>query len=146
MKLKLTEEEKETMSYDDVAYVILKEYNKKIKIQELFKKVLKLMELPDSEFERGIGDFFELLITDKRFIMLDNGFCDLKINHSAKIIIDDDDEDFEISPTDELDDPLDEDEKEDNYDDDNIDDDTVEDDLDDLVIIDDGEETDPDML
>ena len=32
MKIKLTDEEKETLSYSDVAYLILKEANKKAKI------------------------------------------------------------------------------------------------------------------
>ena len=36
MKLKLTDEQKDTLSYDDVAYLILKETNKKAKIQDLF--------------------------------------------------------------------------------------------------------------
>ena len=40
MKLNLTDEEKETLSYDDVAYLILKNTNKKQKIQDLFKRVL----------------------------------------------------------------------------------------------------------
>ena len=34
MKLKLTDEQKDTLSYDDVAYLILKETNKKAKIQD----------------------------------------------------------------------------------------------------------------
>ena len=95
--VKLTDEEKETLSYDDVAYLILNDEKKKIKIQDLFKKVIKVMGLPESEYEEGIGDFFELITTDKRFIILDKGYCDLKINHSTKVIIDDDDdEEYEM--------------------------------------------------
>ena len=74
--VKLTDEEKETLSYDDVAYLILNDEKKKIKIQDLFKKVIKVMGLPESEYEEGIGDFFELITTDKRFIILDKGYCD----------------------------------------------------------------------
>lgn len=137
MKLKLTDEEKETLSYSDVAYLILKEVNKKQKIQDLFKKVIKLLELDESEFESNIGVFFEQLITDKRFIMLDDGYCDLKINHSAKVIVEDDDEDYEIVAEDE---DYDEETEEDNYDEDANADDDTDDDLQDLVILDSDEE------
>lgn len=137
MKIELTDEEKETLSYSDVAYLILKEINKKQKIQELFKKVIKLLELSDDEFEDNIGFFFEQIITDKRFIMLDDGYCDLKINHSAKVIVEEDDEDYEIVPEDE---DFDVDEEEDNYDEDANADDDADDDLQDLVILDSDEE------
>lgn len=93
MKVKLTDEEIDTLSYDDVAYLILKEYKTKMKIQELFKMVIEAMKLPDEEFTEGIGDFFELLLTDKRFIMLKEGYWDLKANHSVKVSLDEDDED-----------------------------------------------------
>jgi DNA-directed RNA polymerase delta subunit len=145
--IKLTEEEKDTMSYADVAYLILKDADKKIKIQELFKKVIKAMDLPDSEFENSIGDFFEIVITDKRFIMLDNGYCDLKINHSTKIVIDDDDEEYEVSPDDDNIDVDDDDSTtEDSYDDEAAPDDDADDDLQDLVIIDENEDPDSEML
>ncbi len=137
MKLKLTDEEKETLSYSDVAYLILKEKNKKQKIQDLFKSVIELLELDESEFESNIGVFFEQIITDKRFIMLDDGYCDLKINHSAKVIVEDDDEDYEIVPEDE---DYDEESEEDNYDEDANADDDADDDLQDLVILDSDEE------
>ena len=142
--VKLTDEEKETLSYDDVAYLILQDEKKKIKIQDLFKKVIKVMDLPEEEYEHSIGDFFELITTDKRFIILDGGFCDLKINHSPKVIIDDYDEDFEITTEDDTDDS--QLNNEDSYDDESLDDLDNDDDLDDLVIIDDSEENDVDML
>ena len=95
--IKLTDEEKDTLSYNDVAYLILKDTNKKIKIQDLFKEVIKAMDLPESTFENDIEEFFELIITDKRLTMIDNGFVDLKINHSTKMIVDEDeDEDMLI--------------------------------------------------
>lgn len=142
MKVKLTKEEIDTMSYDDVAFLILKAYAKKMKTPDLFKKVIKAMSLPEDEFSKGIGDFFELLLTDKRFIMLENGFWDLKINHSTKIVIDDedeDDEDLELIDDDE-DEELEDSEEEVNYDDDSVEDDD-EDELEDLVIIDSTDET-----
>ena len=138
MKVKLTQEEIDSMSYDDVAFLILKAYAKKMDTSELFKKVIKAMYLPEDEFTRGIGDFFELLITDKRFIMLENGFWDLKINHSTKIVFDD--EDFDLIDDDDEDTEIEEDE-EINYDDDTVDDDDV-DELENLVIINDSDEED----
>ena len=90
-KINLTEEELATMSYDDVAYLILENNQKKMKIQDLFKEVIKVMNLGDSAFEEHLADFFELLSTDKRFIMVEKGYWDLKINHSTKLIIDEKD-------------------------------------------------------
>ena len=137
MKIKLTDEEKESLSYGDVAYLILKEKKKKMKIQDLFKKVIKLLDLSDDDFESNIGNFFEQIITDKRFIMLDDGYCDLKINHSTKVILEDDDEDYEIVPEDE---DFEEEDGEDNYDEDANADDDADDDLQDLVILSSDEE------
>jgi len=137
MNIKLTEEEKETLSYSDVAYLILKDANKKQKIQDLFKKVIKLLDLDEKNFENEIGDFFEQIITDKRFIMLDGGYCDLKINHSAKVIVEDDEDDYEVVSEDE---DFEEDNDEDNYGEDASADDDTDDDLQDLVILDDSEE------
>lgn len=138
MKIKLTDEEKENLSYSDVAYLILTNSGKKIKIQDLFKKVIKLLDLDDSVFEDNIGTFFEQIITDKRFIMLDKGYCDLKINHTSEIVLEEDDEEFEIS----TDDVSDIEEEEDSYDDEANPDDDTDDDLQDLVIIDGNEDLD----
>ena len=139
-KINLTEEELATMSYDDVAYLILENNQKKMKIQDLFKEVIKVMNLGESAFEEHLADFFELLSTDKRFIMVEKGYWDLKINHSTKLIIDDEDDDEEI--LDEVEETNeDEDEEETiNYDEELVDDDDAEDDLKDLVILDENEE------
>ncbi len=139
MKIKLTDEEKETLSYSDVAYLILKETNKKCKIQDLFKKVIKLLDQTDADFEDNIGNFFELIITDKRFIMLDGGYCDLKINHSSKVMLEEDDEDFEIASDEDM---YEDETEEDNYDEDANADDDADDELSDLVILDSNEELD----
>lgn len=138
MKVKLTDEEIETMSYDDVAYLILKEYGKKMKTLDLFKKVIKVMKLDDDEVTKGIGDFFELLLTDKRFIMLENGFWDLKTNHLTNIIIDEDDDEEELDFRMD-DDEDDEDDTEINYDED-ADNDDEDDELENLVIVDDSDQ------
>ena len=94
-KVKLSPEELEQMSHADVANIVLKENGKKMTIQDLFKEVIRIMSLPESYFESKIGDFFGLLSTDKRFIMLEKGFWDLKDNHSTKVIIEDEEDDDE---------------------------------------------------
>lgn len=137
--IKLTIEQIEQMSYTDVANLVLKENGKKMKIQDLFQKVIKLMQLPDSYFESKIGDFFGLLSTDKRFTMLEKGFWDLAENHSKKVIIDDEEEEEEIDATEIEDEEIESEDDEVNYDDDTVDDDEEDDDLKDLVIMDDGE-------
>lgn len=138
-KINLTPEELETMSYDDVAYLILENKQSKMKIQDLFKEVIKLMNLDESAFENHLADFFELLSTDKRFIMVENGYWDLKINHSTKIVIDDDD-DEEIIEEEPVIEKEEEKEEEINYDEEIVDDDDPEDDLQDLIVMDDPED------
>lgn len=148
---KLTSEQLETMSYSDVAYLVLSEEKRAMKIQELFSQVLKLMELPESYFEKKIADFFALLSTDKKFIMLEQGFWDLRVNHSNKITLSVDDEEeeeeeeIELTEEDEYESMDEEDEdSEINYDDeDTVDDD--DDDYKDLVIINSSDEPD-DMM
>lgn len=136
---KMSKEELENMSYDDIAYLILSEKKKKMKIIDLFNEVGKLINLPESIIEEKIGDFFEMLTLDKRFIMLDNGTWDLKERHAQNIVIDDDDEDISTEEVEDLEEEPEE--EEDNYYDE--DDDDSDDDLKDLVIIneDDEEET-----
>ena len=137
--IKLTEEQKETLSYSDVAYLILQETNKKQKIQDLFKKVTKSLDMDDEVFEDNIGTFFEQVITDKRFIMLDGGYCDLKINHSSAVIVEEDDDDYETTLEEES---FEDESLEDNYDDEANPNDDAEDDLQDLVILDETDELD----
>lgn len=142
--IKLTDEEIEQYSYADVANLVLEANGKKMKIQNLFLEVIKIMKLPENFFESKIGDFFGLLSTDKRFIMLEKGFWDLRVNHSHKIVIEEDEEDEELGIEEEIDDILEEEEDntEINFDDDKVDDDDEEDDLKDLVVLDESEEQD----
>lgn len=142
MKIKdYTKAELEAMSYDDIALMILTESNKQMKVNELFKEVCNLLELSEDVFVDKLPAFFDVLSTDHRFIMLENGLWDLKTKHSTKVVIDND-EDEEIEP-DEIEEEIEEtsEDDEDIYnenDDDEIDDD--DDDLKDLVIIDDDDE------
>lgn len=140
MELKgLTKEELETMNYDDIAYLILNEEKEKMKINVLFKKVCDVLGLNDQEFENKIADFFELLTTDKRFIMFEDGSWDLKDLHNPKVIIDEEDDEAIMEELDsEINDEIAEEEDNDDdifYDADN-DDDLPDSDLEDLVVID----------
>lgn len=98
MKIKeLSKVELEAMSYEDIAFMMLKENGKKMKITTIFENICKLLGLDQKEFEDKIADFFSLLSTDKRFIMLENGYWDLKDNHKTKKIILEEDEDDLLS-------------------------------------------------
>ena len=125
MKLSdITKEELETMNYDDIAYIILNEEKAKMKINVLFKRVCEALELNENEFEDKIADFFELLTTDKRFIMLEDGSWDLKELHNPKVIIEEEEDDTPIEIEENEDNIIEEEENEDNilYDSDNYDD------------------------
>ncbi len=144
MKLKdLSKEELESMSYDEIAYKIFEEENKKMKLPDLFKKICKLLDLDESEYENRIADFFQLISRDQRFTMLDKGYWDLKEKYKANIIMDNDEEEEIEESEDDLD--ITEEDDSYNYNDDNEDDDVEEDDLKDLVIISDDEEDEANM-
>ena len=143
----ITVDELETLPFDDIAYIILKEKGKKMKINDIFKIICDTLNLGESAFENQIGDFFALLATEKRFIQLEKGYWDLRENHTAEISIKEieDELEDEVLPEEEKD-TVDEDEEEDYYDElDDVDDDKEEDDLKDLVIVDEGYEDDIDM-
>ena len=143
MSLKLTKDELELMSKKDITVLILEDSKKPINTAEIYKKIMKLLDLPDSSFESKIADFYTSLSTDKRFILLDNGKWDLRSRYTSDKIIkvsseDDDEEEEEIE--DESSSQIDEDD-EDNYDDTEIDDydDDTNEELKDLVVIDEDE-------
>ena len=131
----LTKDELENISYDDLAYLILEDTKKKTKITDLFSKVIEILNLSTKEYEEHIADFFELISTDKRFILLEKGFCDLRIHHSHKIVIEEDEDDYMEDV--ESDEDLAEDAVEANSYDSSADpeDDVTEDDLKDLVVV-----------
>lgn len=141
MSLKtMKKEELELLSNKDIAYMILEESNKKMNTADLFKKIIKLLELSDSVFESKIADFYTALSTDKRFILLDNGKWDLRNNHTSdKVIKISDDEDEEEEE--EIENDKSEEIEEDSFDDtenEDYDDETNEE-LKDLVVIDEDE-------
>ena len=130
MKFKtINKEDLETMSFDDIAYIILKEKGKKMKINDIFKIICDELNLGEDAFENQIADFFALLATEKRFIQLEKGYWDLRENHTSEINIKDIEE-----------------HESDFYDDiDETDDDDTDDDLRDLVIVDEGYEDESDL-
>lgn len=135
----LTKEELQTMAYDEIAYLILDEAGKKMKLLDLFKKVCKVLNLPESTVEERITDFFELLSINKKFVLLKNGYWDLATKHQQDIIIEDEEEvmEDEVSQDEDM---IEENEEEDIFYDNDLDnDDEDEDDLKDLVIIDEDE-------
>ena len=146
MKFKtISKEDLEVLPFDDIAYIILKEKGKKMKINDIFKIICDTLNLGDSAFENQIGDFFALLATEKRFIQLEKGYWDLRENHTSEINIKElEDEDDDIIPEEEKD--YEENEESDYYDDiDDMDDDKEDDDYKDLVIIDEGYEDESDL-
>ena len=135
---KMTKEELELLSYKDITNLLLEEEGPK-NTPELFKKIVKLLELSDSFYESKIGDYYMMLTTDKRFLLLDDGNWDLRSRHTSdKIVtVEDEEEETELEDsavkakdeTDEIDYDL---EQDDEFDD-------TDDDLKDLVILDEDE-------
>ena len=142
MSLKdISKEELETMGYDEIAYLILEEAGKKMKLLDLFKKVCKTLNLQENTVEERIGDFFELLSINKKFVLLPKGYWDLATNHLQNIVIEYEDELVgEDLIEDEIDEEIIDEENEDIFYDNELDDnDDDDDDLKDLVIIDEDE-------
>ncbi len=141
MSLKnMKKEDLELLSNKDIAKLILEDSQKTINTADLYKKIIKLLELPESTFESKIADFYTALATDKRFILLDDGKWDLRSNHTSDKLIkvseeedDDEEEDAEEKPEEEI--------EEDSYDDnDDADfDEDANEELKDLVVIDEDE-------
>ena len=140
---KMKKEDLELLSNKDITNLILEENKKPLNTAELFKKIIKLLELPDSVFETKIGDYYTALSTDKRFILLDDGTWDLRSRHTSdKVVKVTDEEDEEDEETDADSEQLDQEDDlgEDDYDDtdEEYDEDTNEE-LKDLVVIDEDE-------
>ena len=135
MKLdKMKKEDIEVLSNKELTTLILKEEKKPQTTADLFKRIIGLLELPDSTFENKIAEFYTQLATDKEFTFLDNGKWDLSINHKQGNATEEEEEEEENKED------LEVMEEEDNYDDtDDEDYDDTDDDLKDLVIIDEDE-------
>ena len=140
MKLKnMSREELEMMSYAEIASLILTENKKKMKIAEVFQKICSLLGLSNAEYENGISEFFEIVSTNKLFTVLDGGFCDLKVRHKTKVVVDNDEE--EPVADEEAEEEVEETEDEEIFYDETAEDDDVcdDDELQDFVIVDEDE-------
>lgn len=137
---KMSKEELELLSNKDITFYLLEGSKNSINTADLFKEIIKLLELPKSDFETKIGDYYTALATDKRFIMLEDGTWDLRSRHTSDKVVkldeNDDDDDEEIPKEDIVEEEI----EEDNYDDTDDDEyDDTEEDLKDLVVIDEDE-------
>ena len=100
MKLnKMPKDELESYSYVELAKMILKEDKKSETIVDIFKRICKLLDLSDSDYENKIGDFYTSLTTDKSFILLDDGTWDLRDHHSSSISLEDTEDEEELTET-----------------------------------------------
>lgn len=144
MSIKMKKEELELISNKDIAAMILEDSKRNLNTADLFKKIIKLLELPESTFEAKIADFYTALATDKRFILLDNGKWDLRSNHTSDKVVklstdDDDDDEDEETEEDKIEDIQDNEDNYDDTDDDSDYDDDTNEELKDLVVIDEDE-------
>ena len=139
---KMTKDELELLSNKDITNLILEESKKPINTADLFKKIIKLLELHESTFEAKIADYYTALSTDKRFILLEDGTWDLRSRHTSdKVVkITEDEEEETEENKDDIEEAIEEDEEDsyDDKDDDDYNDDTNEE-LKDLVVIDEDE-------
>ena len=140
MKLsEIPKEELELMGYDDIAALVLQESGKKLKLQDILKKICKVLDLPQGSEESELMDLFDQLSINKKFIMLKNGYWDLQSRHKLNIVIEDDEEDEALINEDEdiEDDTIEDEEGEDIfYDGDDETDDVVDDELSDFMVVD----------
>jgi len=139
---KMKKEELEQLTNKEITKLIIQDAKKPQTIADLFKKIISLLELPESTFENKIAEYYTQISTDKDFILLDNGKLDLRVNHKSSSNIDEDEEDDEDLEEEDNVSQSDMDmSEEDNYDDtdDAYSDDSTDEDLKDLVIIDEDE-------
>ena len=139
---KMKKEDLELLSNKDITNLILEESKKPLNTADLFKKIIKLLDLPDETFEKKIGDFYTSLSTDIRFVLLEIGCWDLRNRYTSdkviKTAIEEDDDEIDENEEDSI---TEDDNMEDDYsdnDDDSYNSDS-EDDLKDLVILDEDE-------
>jgi len=134
----MTKDELELLSNKDITNLLLEEKGKQT-TPDLFKKIIKLLELPESTFDNKIGDYYTSLTTDKRFILLEDGKWDLRNRYTSDKVVKiiDEDEDEEIDDDEEIIEEETDDFDSVENDEDDLDDD--EDDLKDLVVLDEDE-------
>ncbi|MCQ2977306.1 MAG: DNA-directed RNA polymerase subunit delta [archaeon] len=143
--MKLKKSDVENLSNIDITYLMLQNSKRSQSTLDLFKKIVELLELPESTIDKKIADYYTALTKDKRFVLID-GKWDLRDRYASnKVIIKiaEDEDDEEINENEEeSEDEISEDEDDLNFEeDDSSDDETFDDDeddgLDDLVVVDD---------
>ena len=138
---KMTKDDLELLSNKDITNLILEESKKSINTADLFKKIIKLLELPESSFESKIGDYYTALATDKRFILLEDGTWDLRCRHTSDKVVkvtEEDEDEEELEEKEEETDDMSLEDSYDDTDDEDYDEDANEE-LKDLVVIDEDE-------
>ena len=142
MKLSsMKKEQLELLTKIDLTKLILEDSKKTMTTAELFKEIIRLLELPASTFENKVADYYTALSTDKNFILLDDGKWDLRSHHKSDkvIVMDDEDDEEELDTENEI-----EQEEEDDLsnvysEDDDFGDDSDDDDFKNLVVVDEDE-------
>ena len=134
---KMSKEELEQLSNKDITNLLLEEKGMQ-KTPDLFKKIIKLLDLPESTFDQKIGDYYTSLTTDKRFILLDGGKWDLRSRHTSDKLVKVEDEDDEEEEEEEIEEETNESDY-DSIESDEDDLDDEDDDLKDLVVLDEDE-------
>lgn len=142
MKLSsMKKEQLELLTKIDLTKLILEDSKKAMTTAELFKEIIRLLELPASTFENKVADYYTALSTDKNFVLLDDGKWDLRSHHKSDkvIVMDDEDDEEELDAEDEI-----EQEEEDDLsnvysEDDDFGDDSDDDDFKNLVVVDEDE-------
>jgi len=142
MKLSsMKKEQLELLTKIDLTKLILEDSKKTMTTAELFKEIIRLLELPASTFENKVADYYTALSTDKNFILLDDGKWDLRSHHKSDkvIVMDDEDDEEELDTEDEIEQEEDDDLSNVYSEDDDFGDDSDDDDFKNLVVVDEDE-------
>ena len=113
-----------------------------MKIIDIFKKICELKNMNEKEFEDKIADFYDLISTNKEFLVLEKGYCDLRKNHTPNVIIDDEDDVDTEEIEENIEDDVEETEEDIYYDNSSEEDDVdTDDELSDFIVVDEDDET-----
>lgn len=138
----LTKEDIDTLSYEELAYLIIQDKHSKMKIIDIFKKICELKNMNEKEFEDKIADFYDLISTNKEFLVLEKGYCDLRKNHTPNVIIEDEDDIDTEEIEENIEDDVEETEEDIYYDNSSEEDDVdTDDELSDFMVVDEDDET-----
>ena len=143
---KLTKEDAELLSYKDLTCLILENKGKKNTL-DLLTLIVNKLGLSSNHLDNKIADYYTMLNNDKKFVLLDDGNCDLSEKYTSDLKKKniDEEEDFdeeELKEDEEIEEAEDEIDSKTNYDDayqdEDFDDDAI-DELDGLVVVDEDE-------